>query len=180
MRRVLAPAFSDKALRQQEPLVQGVVDNLISRLKGSCDKNEAADLVKLFHFTLFDLTGLLFFGKSFGCLVNGEYHPWVGIIFESFRAAVWVALIRSKPLGRYLFTFLPQWILEKEAEHKRYSEEAVQDRMKLGVTDNKDIVTLVLQEADEQNTLRSEELIETSTLFITAARYVSHHALTVT
>lgn len=172
MQRVLAPAFSDKALRQQEPLIQGVVNDLIARLKGSCEQGESTDLVKLFHFTLFDLTALLFLGKSFGCLVNGEYHPWVGIIFESFRVAVLVALIRSKPLGRYLFTFLPKWILDKETEHKKYSEDAVKERMKLGFTDTKDIVTLVLQEADEKNTLSSEELIETSTLFITAGRFV--------
>ncbi|QDS77051.1 hypothetical protein FKW77_006788 [Venturia effusa] len=169
MRRALAPAFSDKALRQQEPMVQGVVDDFIARLKGSYEKNEATDLVKLFHFTLFDLTGLLFFGESFGCLTSGEYHPWVGIIFSSFRVAVLVSLIRSKPLGRYLLTFLPQWILNIETEHKRYSEDAVKARMKLGVTENKDVVTLVLQGANEGNALRSEELIETSTLFITAA-----------
>lgn len=154
-------------------MVQGVVDNLITRLQGSCEKEAAIDLVKLFHFTLFDLTGLLFFGKTFGCLGSGEYHPWVGIIFESFRVAVFISLIRSKPLGRYLLTFLPRWILEKEAEHRRYSEEAVKARMELGVTDTKDIVTLVLQEADGQNTLSAEELIETSTLFITAARHVA-------
>lgn len=87
MRLVLAPAFSDKALRQQEPLIQGVVNDLIARLKGIRETNEVTDLVKLFHFTL------LFFDKSFGCLVNGEYHPWVCIIFESFRVAVLVALI---------------------------------------------------------------------------------------
>ncbi|KAE9977114.1 hypothetical protein EG328_001167 [Venturia inaequalis] len=168
MRRVLAPAFSDKGLRLQEPVVQGIVDDLIIRLKGSCEKDEATDLVKLFHFTLFDLTGLLFFGKTFGCLAHGEYHPWVGIIFESFRTAVIVSLIRSKPLGRYLLTFLPQWILDKEAEHRRYSEDAVKARMELGVTDTKDIVTLVLQEADGENTLSSDELIETSTLETTA------------
>jgi cytochrome P450 len=176
-RRVLGIAFSDKALREQEPLIQGIVGLLVDRLRGYSEKGETTNLVDLFHFTLFDLTGLLLFGKSFNCLVNGEYHPWVGIIFESFQLSMSVSAIRSYPLGRYLFTWLPKHLKDKEAEHKNYVVQAVGKRLESGVTETKDLVTLTLQDGDPKYSLSREELTETATLFIVAGRYVSCFSL---
>jgi len=54
-RRCLNHAFSDKALREQAPLVEGHVDLLIKRLNE--DPGMARDLVKWFNFATFDIIG---------------------------------------------------------------------------------------------------------------------------
>lgn len=62
-RRVLAHAFSDKALMGQEPLVQRYVDQLIDRLKEVTSANdEPVDMVKWYNWTTFDVIADLLFG----------------------------------------------------------------------------------------------------------------------
>jgi hypothetical protein len=109
------------------------------------------------HFTLFDLTGLLLlFGKSFGCLVKGAYHPLVGIIFHSFQASMLTSAVRSYPLGRYLFTWLLKRLKDIETEHNNYVVQAVEERLKSGVTETQDLVTLTLKDGDPKFSLSRE------------------------
>lgn len=80
MRRQLAHAFSERALRSQESYLKHYVDLLISKLRAESDAGQPADMVKFYNFTTFDVLGDLAFGESFGCLESGGYHPWVRII----------------------------------------------------------------------------------------------------
>ncbi|KAI1329019.1 cytochrome P450 [Xylariaceae sp. FL0255] len=63
LRRQIAVGFSDRAMHEQEPIISGYVDLLIS----------------WYTWTTFDLIGDLSFGVEggFGCLQNSRYHPWV-------------------------------------------------------------------------------------------------------
>jgi cytochrome P450 len=55
-RRVLSHAFSEKALAQQEPLLQGYVDLLINRLKEVVAMDRAPqDMTKWYNWTTFDI-----------------------------------------------------------------------------------------------------------------------------
>ncbi|OAL23183.1 hypothetical protein AYO20_11051 [Fonsecaea nubica] len=53
LRRAIAPAFSEKALREQESMLQTYVDLLVSRLKETC-KRGPQDLVSWYNFATFD------------------------------------------------------------------------------------------------------------------------------
>jgi len=56
MRRILAPAFSDRALREQESLIQGYVDLFVQRLheQASGTENGEVDLVRWFNYFTFE------------------------------------------------------------------------------------------------------------------------------
>lgn len=64
-RKALAHAFSEKALRDQEPYIGVYVDQLISQLKGFAVSQEKVDMVKWYNLTTFDLIGDLAFGEPF-------------------------------------------------------------------------------------------------------------------
>jgi cytochrome P450 len=72
-RRAFAYAFSQKALQEQESIVQGYVSKLMDHLRQKAVNNEPFNIVKWFNFTAFDVIGDLAFGESFGCLKEGQY-----------------------------------------------------------------------------------------------------------
>ena len=75
MRRNLNPAFSDRALRDQEPRIMKYVELMIERLHDHC-KDGPVDICSWYNFTTFDIIGELFFGESFDCLENSKYSDW--------------------------------------------------------------------------------------------------------
>jgi cytochrome P450 len=54
-RKQLAPAFSEKALREQEPLIMRYINHLMERLAETA--GQAVDLSGLFNFATFDIVG---------------------------------------------------------------------------------------------------------------------------
>jgi cytochrome P450 len=76
MRRMVSHAFSDRAMRDVEPIVQQYVGLLVERLGERCDKGEDVDAVAWMNFTTFDLMGDLAFSDDFECLKKGVYNPW--------------------------------------------------------------------------------------------------------
>ena len=96
LRRVLAHAFSDKEIREQEPLVRKHVDVLIRRL----NEHSATGIVNLskwLTWTTFDIIGDLAFGEPFGCLETGNYHLWVSLIFDTVQAVSVMGAIKQFP-----------------------------------------------------------------------------------
>jgi cytochrome P450 len=69
-RRGLASGFSDKALRDQEPLLNKPFDLLMQRFHENAGK--AIDISAWFEFLTFDIIGDLTFGEDFGCLENSK------------------------------------------------------------------------------------------------------------
>lgn len=57
MRRVLAHAFSEKAVREQEPLIQEYVDLLMSSLHEAADEGPQ-NMVSWYEFVAFDIMGM--------------------------------------------------------------------------------------------------------------------------
>jgi cytochrome P450 len=78
-RRNFSPAFSDKALREQEPIMKKYFDLLIQRLHENWVK--PVDIVQWYNSTTFDLIGDLLFGESYGCLENSRLH--VSIVIKN-------------------------------------------------------------------------------------------------
>lgn len=57
LRRQLAHGFSDRSMREQEPLIRSYVDLLIKRLGEHCKGGEEeVDMCKWFNFTTFDVS----------------------------------------------------------------------------------------------------------------------------
>lgn len=75
VRRIFSPAFSDRALKKQEPLFQKYMHLLVGNLKKS--SGEQVDLVDLFNFTIFDIMGDLTLGQPLGLVgLRAMVRPW--------------------------------------------------------------------------------------------------------
>ncbi|KAL6233103.1 hypothetical protein BDW75DRAFT_252217 [Aspergillus navahoensis] len=173
-RRALSHAFSAKALQEQEPLIQGYVDKLISRLKGVAESGRADDLVKWFNLTTFDLIGDLAFGEPFGGLESAEYHHWVSTIFQSVKANPFIFLKDAYPLlARCLIrAFIPKSIMQakrKQAEHSRLT---VQKRLSSNTHNRLDFMDSMLRSRSDrekaQDALTDSEIVANSNILIIA------------
>ncbi|KAK6064947.1 tubulin alpha chain [Seiridium cupressi] len=83
LRRTLAHGFSEKALRDQQPLIKKYADLFVQRLHEKCaDESAALNITAWYNFTTFDVIGVLAFGESFGCLANSQDHSWVSKILS--------------------------------------------------------------------------------------------------
>ncbi|MCJ1392220.1 hypothetical protein MMC18_005087 [Xylographa bjoerkii] len=188
IRRLLAHAFSEKALRGQEPLLQSYVDLLIARLrekaKTSANHTANVDIVQWFNFTTFDITGDLSFGESFHCLENGIYHPWISMLFGNFKAVTLGVACRMLPgFETLLHWVLPKDVMQKRIDHFELARGKVHKRIKQGDDPRKpDFMSYVLRYNDEKGMTVPEIEATFSTLIIagsettaTALSGIVHH-----
>lgn len=156
-RRLLSHAFSEKALREQETLIQTYVDLLVERLDGEiAAARETVDMVRWYNFTTFDIIGDLAFGEPFYCLRESRYHPWVSMIFQGVKGG---ALLRPfkfytvfAPLAKLL---IPPKVLKARNENFQLSTEKVHRRLKTKI-DRRDFMTYILRHNDERSMTTKE------------------------
>lgn len=180
-RRLLAYAFSDKALRQQEPLLQTYVDLLIKRLHEKTDASvtgtAVVDIVEWFNFTTFDIIGDLSFGESFHCLEEAQYHPWVSILFSHFKAASLFIGCRYFPIAeRLMRKFLPKQITQNLVDHFAMSKAKVHHRLEQRDGQKPDFMSHVLRHNDEKG-MSVPEIEATFNMLVLAGSETSATAL---
>ncbi|KAJ5864249.1 uncharacterized protein N7529_006165 [Penicillium soppii] len=128
-RRLLAHAFSEKALRDQEGLIRGSV----------------VDIKAWMNFTTFDITGDLMFGESFDCLKDSQLHPWIGLIFNSMKAIAFIGVVNQFPaLKGLLDLFLPREVKRVGEEHFELSAQKVDRRLEANIS-RPDFISAILQ-----------------------------------
>ena len=117
-RKLLSHAFSEKALRQQEYLLQQYIDLLIDRVTELAKStNPIVDMVQWLNFTTFDIVGDLSLGESFHCLEESRYHGWVSILFTQFKASTLLVSLRYFGLLGLVKLLIPSSLIKKRAEH---------------------------------------------------------------
>jgi cytochrome P450 len=101
-RRALAYPFSQKALIEQEHIVQGYVDMFIEKLGLKADRNEAVNLVDYLNYTTFDIIGDLAFGEPFGCLKDEKFHdvrtPQLYLLFYTNSSSGSLSFLKQSKL----------------------------------------------------------------------------------
>lgn len=154
-RRLLSHAFSEKALRDQEPLIKEYVDLLLNRLHENSSK--VVDMVAWYNWTTFDVIGDLTFGEPFGCLRDSAYHAWVRIIFEGIKIGAWVQNTKRFPsFTRLLSMFLPKSLMRKRAAHHQMTIEKTAKRVERVEVDRPDFLSMILKEKGENGMTRPE------------------------
>ncbi|KAI2785897.1 Cytochrome monooxygenase lcsI [Penicillium oxalicum] len=130
-RRLLAPAFSERALHDQESLIMGYVDTLITKLRAQIqEKSHVVDIKDWMNYTLFDITGDLMFGESFDCLRDSQLHSWVSLTFKSIQFLSFEAAARQFPLFHKLLSALITRRLEqKSIDHFNLAARRVDRRL---------------------------------------------------
>ncbi|KAK4184282.1 Isotrichodermin C-15 hydroxylase [Podospora australis] len=150
LRRTMAHGFSDRAMREQQPLIKGYIDLLMQKLRkyGQGGKQKV-DLAAWYNFTTFDVIGDLAFGESFGCLESEDYHPWVKAIFSVARAGVMFQSVAHFPLlFSMLLKMIPARFMEERAEHMEMAMAKLKRRMET-TKPRSDLIEGLLKKADE-------------------------------
>ncbi|KAL3462619.1 cytochrome P450 [Aspergillus heterothallicus] len=172
-RRALAHSFSERALKDQEYIIQHYVDILTDKLSTLAATNQPFNLVNWLNFTTFDIIGDLAFGEPFGCLDLGAFHSWVALIYQTVKVgALEQATRRFAQAGsltqRILLHCIPGYLRQRRREHLRLSAEKVAQRLRVGQEgEHKDFIYYILRQR-EKYALHENEIILNSALFIVA------------
>lgn len=163
-RRLVSHAFSDKALREQEPLIKGYVDLLIQRLHEHVSTGPL-DMVAWYNWTTFDLIGDLAFGESFDCLANCTYHPWINMLFASIKAGAYISTFNRYGIKWMMAVLVPKGLLNKRMEQIKLTEQKVMKRLDQG-TSRPDFLSHILRHNDEKGMTVPEIIINSSLLIV--------------
>lgn len=95
-RRTFAPAFTEKAVREQEPLILRHIDNMIVELKKEVAVNDGSptDFLKWLEYITFDIIGDLCFSESFDCVVSSENRGQIYLLQAGMKAIVYTFISR--------------------------------------------------------------------------------------
>ena len=114
MRKVLSPAFSDRILRDNEPVLERHVDNFLQGIGEASQASKAVDFNKWFNWLAFDAVSDFVLGESFDCLRSPEHREWLERLSMTWHFISIVSSIKS--LGKTKDTFaliLPRKMLQK-------------------------------------------------------------------
>ena len=82
MRQSLAPAFSSKALLDQEHIVSQTIDLFVERLPKAPKELLYINFSKWSEMVAFDILGEMAFGESFGCILSGKCTTQTSVTFR--------------------------------------------------------------------------------------------------
>lgn len=179
MRRLLAHAFSEKALLAQEGVMKHYIDKFIERLTEKADPEAVLDMVRWFNFTTFDLIGDLAFGEPFNCLEDGGYHPWVKMIFEGIKELVMKQIARRMGFEKLSAVFTSEHLKRSAAEHWALSQQTAMKRLQSKDTERPDFISYVLRYNDER-AMSVPEIAENSSTLVIAGSETTATLLSVT
>ncbi|KAI0874262.1 cytochrome P450 [Hypoxylon argillaceum] len=170
LRRVLLPAFSEKALKAQEPLIQQYADLMIAK----CREATQLNLSVLLNFTVFDIMAEFAFGESLHMLERGQYSDWVEKVFNSMRILPLLQIIEFYPILRKIFPFIePKAISSMRRDHFNHTASHVNKRLEEG-SEKQDLWNLVA----ESELLTLEEMYSNAELLMIAGTETTASLLT--
>jgi cytochrome P450 len=144
MRRAYAPSLTKQALKIQEPLIMGHVNELLQSIGSKCHK--PVDMVDMMCFIIYDTFSDLFLGESLNLFKDSTYRQWVHS-FDSFAKGTTI----MAALQHYsLFLYILPWLIKKYGAKKRdYFLDVIHERFDRRVaakTDRKDLLHFAMQE----------------------------------
>jgi cytochrome P450 len=159
LRKQLGLGFSERSMRDQEPIIGGYVNLLIQRLHEYCIDRDSVDpitgqqakrpmdMTAWYAWTTFDIIGDLAFGEPFGCLKRAKYDPWVAAIGKAVRFSP--IILGAKLLG-YEWVLRPmlKMLNKYRREHNRLCMEKLERRCQLNM-ERPDFIEGLLQKAKE-------------------------------
>ncbi|KAF9880334.1 cytochrome p450 [Colletotrichum karsti] len=151
LRRSLAHGFSERSMRDQQPIIKQYIDLLMKRLHEHGDKGKPLDLCAWYNYTTFDIIGDLAFGESFGCLDGSDYHPWVRSIFQMARVGTILQVATHYPwIMPIMMAMVPKKVMEERENHENFTKAKLQRRMELG-QERPDLIEGLLKKKDDWN-----------------------------
>ena len=170
MRKVINQAFSDQAIRDQEPRIQSHVQTLIQQMEVERGKNDGVvDLNEWYNFAAFDIIADAAFGEPFNTLKETTYRPWISLIGKTWKAITFASAVKSMAPPLYLLRLLIPTgpFLQKEVNKFDLILNRVKERVAVG-TDRIDLLSRVIKYNDRKEKLTDQEIVSNATLFVAA------------
>lgn len=179
-RRNFSHAFSEKALREQQPLIRHYVNLLIDKLQTLVHENPQApiEIVHLYNLTTFDIMGDLTFGESLNLLAGNGDDSWVSAIYISMKTNALRRLGRYYPWTAFLTRkLIPQALVEKAAAHYKACKERVNRRIDPSRNIHRPDIWGIVMNQKEGLRLSQEEMYANSQVFMVAGTETTATAL---
>lgn len=159
LRRQLAPGFSERAMRAQEPIFREYVDLLIRRVEEHSDGGRnALDMKSWFNYATFDVIGNLSFGSDFGCLEHSRAHPWVEAITSNLKEGAFIRGLIIYVSPTWIFFLDRLGLLPARKKHLGYTKEALRRRLEMQ-EERPDFIQGLLKKSDELVSHRTSDIL---------------------
>lgn len=167
IRRLLSHGFSEKSLRDQEPIIQHYVDYLIRRLRDQSAVEARTDMVEWYNSFSFDVICDLAFGESFHCLETAHVHPWIHFIFKIIIQGTYARAIDHFPFPKsLLLKLVPKTLAEGLAAHIALMKEKATKRLDMK-SERTDFMTRMV--APDSGLSRKEVIASADTILLGGA-----------
>lgn len=200
LRRAILPAFSDRALKEQEGFLQLYTDKLVAQLRRACragsggggggtgatQQQAVENMSRWYALLAFDVISDLAFGQPAGCLDNAD-QPWLQVLGQRARSIVWYQFGTYYGLSSNWLT--SRWLVPRSAlaavrKHGELTTAKVTRRLEQqqhgpdgeGAGLRKDFMSYIVDKGDEK--LSKMELVLMASSFIVAGSGTSSSALT--
>jgi len=174
-RRIYTKAFSDTALKEQEPVIQAYVDLFIQKLHEQTKNTKcgAVDIVQWYSWLIFDIVGDFTLGKPFNALRGETSHrDWSESLYDGLKAFVFANASKNfPPLDKVLRSLIPKWLIEKQRKQYKVTTDLVDHRITLD-TDRPDFLSHILRHNTKAQ-LSREEIHSNAGLLITGGNDTS-------
>ncbi|KAI6081105.1 cytochrome P450 [Hypoxylon rubiginosum] len=169
-RRAMLPAFSDKALAQQEPLIKVYVDLLMERLREVAETGESTNIVRWYNFTTFDLIADLAFGTPLQGLAERKSNVWLDNIANLMRFMPVLVMIGMSPIIGLMFKLVAgSKLRNSQANHHAMVAKLTNDRIyHRKQADRGDFMDYIMRSRGQTHELTDPELIANSDLLMVA------------
>ncbi|KAI4094223.1 MAG: hypothetical protein LQ344_002302 [Seirophora lacunosa] len=171
-RRAMAPAFSERALREQESILKEYTDLLVKKLNDQVVSTEKSsvtlDIRPWYNFTTFDTIGDLLFNDPFHSLESSADHPWVEAVYAGAKfGLLTTAFHHFPPLPAVARRLMPRSLSEKAEQHFRWSQEKIRQRIE-NKTSRPDFMTYVLGNGEGEAKMTREEMDSNGSFLVLA------------
>ena len=125
----LNPAFSSRALQEQEPVIMQHVNLMIEKLDKHCTE-APQDVVKWSSLLYFDIIGDLTFGRALYNIENGNPQAWLKGLFGSTMALITIhnAINQFPHISKVLNYFINRFLVDQQVKHAKFVRESVDQR----------------------------------------------------
>nr|ULA45394.1 cytochrome P450 monooxygenase NecC [Nectria sp. HLS206] len=147
MRSIFSHAFSDRALKKQQPLIRDFASTMVRQIEKQMKQNGKVNMFNMYNFAAFDIMATLTFGESLGLLEATAYTPWVKALFQSLKFMTIRGAVLKVPVVGQLLHLLTDKTLKRQFQvHFEYSSAMVDHRLAQGDIDKADIWSFVLNQ----------------------------------
>ena len=182
-RRLWNPAFSERALREQEPVLREYADKLMKRFAEHAEKHTEIDLSTWLQFATFDIMSDMCFGESFGSIDNSQHHPGVHVLLKGLKNSRYIMGLSLFPSlinfgSACIPSFVRRWFQKALSQNLKFIVERIGRRMQIS-PDHADFMKYILENNDDGRLTR-DEIISMMQVLIFAGSDTTAMAMTAT